>query len=257
MSLFFQRKLSGYGLPLLIFLITASLLALYFGMMDSSVRLLLVGTILFAVLTGVSFLHRLFRDNLRARICVLLVLLLPVAILSVKLVTGGRATDKGALRSLYIQRMRSYLGVKYSWGGETRLGIDCSGLARTGLEEAMLAQGWQDGNSRSVWPTACRLWRRDTSAKGMLDETYGYTRRIGHADELSDTGSIRMNSGMSLLPGDLAVTDGGVHVMIYTGNGRWIEANPDDGRVVENNSSHSERGYFNMSVTILRWWILE
>ena len=57
-----------------------------------------------------------------------------------------------------------------------------------------------------------RLWWRDTSASGMLNESYGYTRRIGHADELSEPGSIRMDQGMSLQAGDLAVTDGGAHV---------------------------------------------
>lgn len=241
---------------MLVFLVITSVFALYYGLIGSTVRMLLVGTILFAVFTAALLLHRFLRDKRRIRIIFLILLLLSTVALSVKQLAGGSEIDRLSLRSSYTQRLNSYLGVRYSWGGETRLGIDCSGLARTALVDAMLAQGWYEGNARTIWPVAWRLWWRDTSASGMLNESYGYTRRIGHADELSEPGSIRMDQGMSLQAGDLAVTDGGAHVMIYKGDGRWIEANPDDGRVVENSAAKSSRAYFSMPVTILRWWML-
>jgi cell wall-associated NlpC family hydrolase len=148
------------------------------------------------------------------------------------------------------------MGVRYTWGGETKVGIDCSGLARTALIEAMIIQGWRKGNARIMWPIAWRLWLHDAGASAMMQEAYGYTCVIGKAGVLSSPETIRMNLGFTLQPGDLGVAGSGCHVMIYTGNGRWIEANPDDGRVVENMADSSKRAYFNLRIVILRWWML-
>ncbi len=94
------------------------------------------------------------------------------------------------------------------------------------------------------------------SAKAMLDQVYGYTCYVGYAIQLSEPTTFRMEPGYALEEGDLAVTDSGVHVLVYVGNGEWIEANPDDGRAVVNKAEGSSRAYFSTPVTILRWWIL-
>jgi hypothetical protein len=43
-----------------------------------------------------------------------------------------------ALRGEYLAALKRYEGVVYYWGGENRLGIDCSGLIRRGLIDAFL-----------------------------------------------------------------------------------------------------------------------
>jgi len=51
---------------------------------------------------------------------------------------------------------------------------------------------------------------------------------------------------------------GSAHVLIYYGKGRWIEANPEDGKVVINPAPRtSKRSYFNARVTLVRWRFLE
>ncbi|MHB0913883.1 MAG: NlpC/P60 family protein [Armatimonadota bacterium] len=256
MASIYRRGLSVLCLSILTILATMSIISLYVGLMSFAIRMLLVGTLLFAAFTVIVLLHACLRHRRWVLMPILILLLASVAGLYVTLHIRSNGIDRVTLRSLYIKHLNSYLGAKYSWGGETKLGIDCSGLARTALIQAMAEQGWQDGNARTIWPIAWRLWWRDTSARGMYEETYGYTRKIGHAHMLSDPASIRMRAGFKLQPGDLAVTDGGAHVMIYTGNGRWIEANPSDGRVVKNKACNSDRAYFNMPVTIVRWWTL-
>ena len=60
-----------------------------------------------------------------------------------------------------------------------------------------------------------------------------------------------------LQPGDLAVAGGGVHVLIYLGAHRWIEANPEDGRVVIcSPDDDARRAFYNVPVRIVRWWVV-
>jgi cell wall-associated NlpC family hydrolase len=85
----------------------------------------------------------------------------------------------------------------------------------------------------------------------MHDGYRGYTLPVGHAEHLAGY------ANPTLHPGDLAVTEDRSHVMIYLGDRQWIEANPEDGRVVINTASrNSTRGYFNTPVSIVRWRFL-
>jgi hypothetical protein len=59
-----------------------------------------------------------------------------------------------------------------------------------------------------------------------------------------------------LLPGDLAVTRDGVHVMAYLGDQRWIEADPAEGRVITVQAPAKDNLWFRMPVTIVRWTVL-
>ena len=45
------------------------------------------------------------------------------------------------LRTDYLTGLRRYEGVRYYWGGETARGIDCSGLVRRGLIDALFWRG--------------------------------------------------------------------------------------------------------------------
>ena len=51
--------------------------------------------------------------------------------------------------------------------------------------------------------------------------------------ELFRSDSVISSDSSRLRPGDLAVTEDGVHVMAFLGDQRWIEADPDAKRVLE------------------------
>jgi hypothetical protein len=51
----------------------------------------------------------------------------------------GSEIDTVKLRQDYVRRMAEFEGTKYHWGGESSRGIDCSGLPRRALRDALLA----------------------------------------------------------------------------------------------------------------------
>ena len=58
-----------------------------------------------------------------------------------------------------------------------------------------------------------------------------------------------------LIPGDLAVTEDGVHVLAYLGGSEWIEADPQLNGVVRL-SAPSENPWFGVEVRVVRWRVL-
>src|SRR5882672_11079140 len=49
------------------------------------------------------------------------------------LLLPGQPISPAPLRQDYVRALRRFEGTRYIWGGENRLGIDCSGLMRTAL----------------------------------------------------------------------------------------------------------------------------
>ena len=64
------------------------------------------------------------------------------------LLLPGRAVDAESLRAEYVRSLQGYRGAVYVWGGENRIGIDCSGIVRC---------GWIDANLRCGLRTAKKL----------------------------------------------------------------------------------------------------
>lgn len=222
-----------------------------FAIANAETRLLLVTTAIVCLLTLLVFLVSALKTRSRHAAYTAFLLLFLASALVIHFVFPNRSANPDGLRDAYVRRVVSFSNVKYVWGGESHFGIDCSGLVRIGLCEAMLERGFVVG-SLPLIRSAARFWWQDMTARCMLDHKYGYTRTIGHADKLSAPVSVAMLAGEALRKGDLAVTDNGVHVLVYTGGGRWTEANPNDGKVVTNGASGSPRAYFNMPVTFLR-----
>ena len=79
---------------------------------------------------------------------------------------AGRPIDPSALRRVYLERLQSYVGATYIWGGENFLGIDCSGLVRRALIDALFLQGWRTANPQAI-RDAIALWWHDESALEM------------------------------------------------------------------------------------------
>lgn len=242
-----RRHFRSWCLWLFCGMLVASAIALRVSVMTATVRLLLAGTVILGVFTGLLYLIANF--SIRPR------MFYPAVFLAVFAVTAGilasKPPDVEMLREAYMRRLSDFEGTRYVRGGETQSGVDCSGLARGALAEAMLKQGITQANPRLIGPTFWKFWWRDMSAQDIGDGKYGYTRVIGDARKLAGYDTSK------LLPGDMAIARG-IHVLIYYGKGRWIEANPDEQKVVVNTAlAGSKRGWFNTPATLVRWWILE
>ena len=166
-------------------------------------------------------------------------------LLAVFLLSPGKPVDKERLRYTYVESLQSLEGTTYVWGGETRLGIDCSGLVRGAMIEANLREGIRTRNPELL-RKAATLWWFDASAKALGENYRGLTASISEAKSLND-------ADYSLLrPGDIAVTQSGVHTLAYLGEKTWIQANPVPMRVVKTTAPTND-GWFIQEVRLLRW----
>lgn len=172
-------------------------------------------------------------------------------IFTVCLAWPSRAMDSAdKLRGDYLAGLRRYEGVAYYWGGENGRGIDCSGLVRRGLIDALLRRGLS-AREPGLVRQAIGLWWDDCTASALGEGHHGLTVRV------LDTLGINRLDHADILPGDLAVTDSGVHIMAYLGEHRWIEADPNFGRVVILTAPTTESSWFRTPMRIVRWSILE
>jgi hypothetical protein len=187
----------------------------------------------------------LFWNRLWMRIPLLVLGLIPLLLL----LLPARPHDPTALRDAYIASLRGLHNTLYVWGGETRTGIDCSGLIRGGMREAELREGLRTLNGHLL-RDAARQWWDDCSARAIGDEYRGRTYRRHTVPTLNEANYDR------ILPGDLAVTAGGAHILAYIGDRTWIQADPLAMKVVYT-TAPSESGWFSQEAKILRWRVLE
>lgn len=167
-------------------------------------------------------------------------------------VLGNKPPDQHMLRSTYLKRLLGFQGTRYVWGGESHRGVDCSGLARAAFWQAMGTEGLREVNPRLLGPMTWKFWWHDISATDLFHGKYKYTKVICSVPKLAGFKSKKLKQG------DIAITTMTPHVLIYLGKGNWIEANPDEKKVVINKANpNSDRTYFNMPATIVRWWILD
>ena len=173
--------------------------------------------------------------------------LLPIA--AIPFLLPAKELDRDALRKSYVAGMRGFEGCSYVWGGESARGIDCSGLPRRALRDALRIQALH-GNG-----TAARLWLEqwwfDTSARALKAGYRDFTRPTGVEGWLQEL------DFESIEAGDLAVTDDGRHVLIYLGEGEWTQADPGPGRVLTARPHRDDNPWFASRVSIHRWMILD
>jgi cell wall-associated NlpC family hydrolase len=156
----------------------------------------------------------------------------------------ARQWDRQAVRARYADYLRSYEGVRYVWGGEGRLGIDCSGLPRRAYRDALLAEGLRTFNG-----TLTRLWLGqwwiDVGAKAMGEGAGGRLVPLPGPDVLG--------TGEGLEPGDVAIVRASTHVVVYLGGGAWTEADPETGKVIVLNAGRDGRSFLGASPRLFRW----
>ncbi len=171
------------------------------------------------------------------------------ALLAICLSLPAPDPNPEALRADYVKRMEEMSGTKYVWGGENPRGIDCSGLPRRALRDALLAHAFRHANGRALRMFAGHWWF-DASARALSEGYRGYTVPLG------SSGTISTMSYQGLLPGDLAVTEDGVHILAYLGGDLWIQADPGIGAVAILNGREDPNGWFGVPVTTYRWKVL-
>ena len=165
----------------------------------------------------------------------------------------GRSADSRSLRNRYSHELTSYIDVRYVWGGENRIGIDCSGLVRRAWIHALWKEGLFTVNPGLI-REAANLWWNDASARALASQHRQQTRFVVEVEALTPS------NPSPLLPGDLAVTMDGIHVLAYLGSNKWIEADPDLGRVVllpTATPSDDSNVWLKVPVRVVRWTLLD
>lgn len=221
------------------------------------------GLTLWLVLTVVPGGTTFTRLGLLAGVCAALValgLLTPVRVrlvgaLVLLLLTGvvafapARSIDVSRVRAGTVREARSLVGTRYVWGGENGLGIDCSGLVRNSLRHALLEEVFVGANP-GLLRAVLELWFFDSSALALKDGYRGLARQVGTAE------SLNVMAPSVLEPGDFTVTANGVHTMVYAGDGEWLEADPDVGRVIAV-TTPTPSGWFAVPAVLMRWAVLD
>ena len=152
------------------------------------------------------------------------------------------------LRDGYVRELRNYVDTRYFWGGENRFGIDCSGLPRKAMRTAYWKTALKLKNADFPF-LALENWWFDASAKALAEGYRDYVCPLNLA------GTVATAPEKALKPGDLAITDDGVHVMVYLGPVEWISADPGQGKVVIEHPSESKNPWFVRPVHFYRWSI--
>ena len=207
---------------------------------DTVNRLLFLGGVIgiWLALVLLVWRHRLGRRGLFAvPFIVVVIVMLP-----------GRASQK-ALHQAYVQRLKGYAETPYVWGGENKRGIDCSGLPRRALQEALLWQGLRQFDGSCVREAVVQWWQ-DASARDLGTGLRDLTVSLGIRGKIRDLKTI------DLWPGDFAVTADGVHLVVYLGDEQWIQADPSAMKVISQDGRTAENPWFSRTVTLHRWRLL-
>lgn len=177
-----------------------------------------------------------------ARILCIIITLFAIAL---SLLPGGDG-DPAIIRELYVEKLKTYEGVRYIWGGKNSRGIDCGGLVRKGYIDANVSLGLETGNPKLL-RRAFYVWWYDCAADALGDEYRNMTIKVKDAGDIAELENI-------LQPGDLIVgLPDGFHVLAYLGNSQWIEADPTPRKVVTISSAQKSKQWEGIPVRLVRW----
>ncbi len=124
------------------------------------------------------------------------------------------------------------------------------GLARRAWREALWSEGLATFNG-TLLRAALGQWLADASARDLAQGVRGTTIPISTADVTLD----KLDPAKAL-PGDLAITVDGVHMLIALGGNDWIEADPDIHEVIFLEACCDESQWLTRPVRLYRWALL-
>ena len=153
------------------------------------------------------------------------------------------------LRHNYLHSLKNSEGITYVWGGENFLGIDCSGLPRRSIMNALFKESFLSFSSQAFLK-ALDIWIFDSSAKALDEGYHNQTRYIASFSSIK-------HISPKLSKGDLAVTQDGVHVLVYLGNDIWKQADPIHGSVHRGSPFKEANDWYNEPVNIVRWRVFD
>lgn len=162
----------------------------------------------------------------------------------------GRTFDSVSLRDRYVASLKSFEKVPYVWGGESAKGIDCSGLARRAWREALWSEGLATLNG-ALLRAALEQWLTDATARDLAHGIRGETVSV-NPDDIT----LAKLDPAKVLPGDLAITTDGVHMLVALGGSDWIEADPGIHEVILLEACCDESHWLTAPVRIYRWALL-
>lgn len=184
----------------------------------------------------------LFWRNVYLRV---LFLLIAIVVLTIIIIPGKKANSK-QLQNEYVNSLLAYENVRYIWGGENKIGIDCSGLVREGFINANLKIGVKTLNPRLI-RRAFFIWWYDCSAEALGNNYRQMTTLVLKSREMDE---LDYNN---IIPGDIIVAETGFHTFAYIGNNTWIEANPDKGKTVRITSDEKAKEWADIPIRVVRW----
>jgi hypothetical protein len=209
-----------------------------------------LGSVIIGCIIWGSSLYLFWAKKLIRVICLIWALLVILLIM-----LPGSPADPDTLAAAYVRELIRYEGTPYVWGGENKLGIDCSGLVRQGLIQANWKLGVKSFNPALV-RKGFEMWWYDAGADALRDEYRNYTTKMLRYD------SINQLDSSILKPGDMAVTVDGEHILAYLGDSAsgsqsgkriWISADPDAQKTIKVTTPEPNNFWFNTPVYLLRW----
>jgi cell wall-associated NlpC family hydrolase len=111
--------------------------------------------------------------------------------------------------------------------------------------DAAMSSAWRDISPAHL-RRALHLWLRDQGASNFENNAPIEGKRIVTLP------SIKGRTPKTILPGDLAIVGDGIHVLLYLGENRWIQADPSSSTVHEDDTSNGQISWFNGKAVILR-----
>lgn len=174
------------------------------------------------------------------------ILILVVGIIGLVMLIPGNDGNAENLRATYVSTLEKYEGVKYTWGGENKLGIDCAALVREGYIHANAKIGIKTLNPKLI-KRAFFIWWNDCSADALGKEYKGMTTLIIRLD------SMKSLDYTTIKQGDIIVAEKGFHTFVYIGDRLWLEANPEKGKVIKVTSELKEKEWASVPIKLMRW----
>jgi len=163
---------------------------------------------------------------------------------------GRQRFDRMELRQATVEALKRYDGVRYFRGGENRLGMDCAGLVRRGVIDALFIDGLRHANPVLV-RRALALWWQSGGLRELLGGAGGKAERLYEVKTMAGMDDSRLH------PGDFAIALNGAWAGSFLGNHTWLYASAEAGKVVQANPCAARSTAAQTPATVLRWRHLE